>query len=637
MKCESASRTVLSIACVVFLLRCEIGGRTAEAGGAALPEQITRPLAEADVPVVLEQAIRNRDVLLVDRIAWLSTNLAAVKRAEAFLGTLRKGFQQKLMGYLKANPDKGNMSIEEFIQNPDDVLAIYVFASTMYRFHCMCARDSDRLRESVIPGLASSSVSRGQTSLERSKERKAQAKKFLAEKERYQGWLELLEGSRNSAVAARARTLRGVLVSDEMHRWAKEGRGLPSRLEAPEQHTDLAGNLFELDAVVETSPDSAEATRAKKIIDEKVQAYQKTHAPIPIGQDSSVTIPRGRRAVGRVTGSVASVLDNLKHDVKDVTAPAGVIVQPVCFNGTKNAFVNMLIDYEFTYSILATHEAPIGNHEVALALKVALPFGDELEEKRISTRVTIAAGRPPTPEEVYLSYILAKRELVSGLTVLRESLQCLSRMNPASNLDGAQALLRQAQQKQSQARKSIGHAELEIVALRSLTKCPDRQVSDAARRCIAAYGVFKKAKESEVKMPHLDMGKWFTESGRPSHEQDKAPSRASAPAEPAKRGKALLPPFTRPLNGRNEVRVRNPNDFTVWVGVRSGRSGRDFSVGANNVASVFLPDGKYDIFFVYSSKPDALFQGDSFTLARHGVEIRIVKVVGGNYDIRRVK
>jgi len=60
-------------------------------------------------------------------------------------------------------------------------------------------------------------------------------------------------------------------------------------------------------------------------------------------------------------------------------------------------------------------------------------------------------------------------------------------------------------------------------------------------------------------------------------------------------------------------------------------------VPANRVASVFVPDGTYDIYFIYLSAPDALFQGDGFTLRGNSVEIQIVKVVGGNYGIRRVK
>ncbi len=80
-----------------------------------------------------------------------------------------------------------------------------------------------------------------------------------------------------------------------------------------------------------------------------------------------------------------------------------------------------------------------------------------------------------------------------------------------------------------------------------------------------------------------------------------------------------------------------PTDFSVLAGIRAGNGGRDFEVPANGVASVFVPDGRYDIFFVYSDKPDALFQGDDFTLAGNGVEIQIIKVTGGNYSIRRVK
>lgn len=99
----------------------------------------------------------------------------------------------------------------------------------------------------------------------------------------------------------------------------------------------------------------------------------------------------------------------------------------------------------------------------------------------------------------------------------------------------------------------------------------------------------------------------------------------------------LLPVFESPLNGSNEVRVRNPNDFNVLVGLRYGNRGRDFEVPANGVSSIFIPNGKYEIYFIYSNKPDALFKGDDFSLNNNGIEIQIVKVVGGNYGIRQVK
>ena len=99
----------------------------------------------------------------------------------------------------------------------------------------------------------------------------------------------------------------------------------------------------------------------------------------------------------------------------------------------------------------------------------------------------------------------------------------------------------------------------------------------------------------------------------------------------------LMPPFDILLKGNNEVRVKNPNDFAVTVALRSGNRGKNFNVAADCVASVFMPNGKYQIFFVYSNKSGALFQGDDFKLNNNGVEIQIVKVVGGNYGIKRVK
>ena len=98
-----------------------------------------------------------------------------------------------------------------------------------------------------------------------------------------------------------------------------------------------------------------------------------------------------------------------------------------------------------------------------------------------------------------------------------------------------------------------------------------------------------------------------------------------------------LPAFTDELKGRNPVRIRNPNHFSVAAGIRSGHRGKDLDIPAKGVGTVYVPNGRYDIFFVYSDKPDALFQGDSFSLKHNGVEIQIVMIVDGNYGIRQVK
>jgi hypothetical protein len=106
---------------------------------------------------------------------------------------------------------------------------------------------------------------------------------------------------------------------------------------------------------------------------------------------------------------------------------------------------------------------------------------------------------------------------------------------------------------------------------------------------------------------------------------------------PAK-AKAALPPFNNTLDGTHEVRVLNPNTFLVNVGVRSGDSGKDFEVSANDGReSIFVPNGRYDIYFVYSDRPEDLYQGDSFNINGNGIQITITKVVNGNYGIRKVK
>ena len=113
------------------------------------------------------------------------------------------------------------------------------------------------------------------------------------------------------------------------------------------------------------------------------------------------------------------------------------------------------------------------------------------------------------------------------------------------------------------------------------------------------------------------------------------------------KAKRILPEYTKELQGNLPVRIRNPNEFAVAVGVRDRYEpmfgnfqrpgGKDLEVPANGVKTIYIPSGRYDIYFVYSNKPEALFQGDGIQLIMNGIEIQIVKVVNGNYSIRQVK
>jgi len=92
-----------------------------------------------------------------------------------------------------------------------------------------------------------------------------------------------------------------------------------------------------------------------------------------------------------------------------------------------------------------------------------------------------------------------------------------------------------------------------------------------------------------------------------------------------------LPPLKKELlTGRNELRVSNPNNFAVWVAVRSEGRGVDFLVFENGSETVNLPDGRYDISFVYTTRPDEIMPGGSVNLSGHSVELRTLKLAAGS-------
>ncbi len=92
-----------------------------------------------------------------------------------------------------------------------------------------------------------------------------------------------------------------------------------------------------------------------------------------------------------------------------------------------------------------------------------------------------------------------------------------------------------------------------------------------------------------------------------------------------------LPPLKKELlTGQNELRVSNPNNFAVWVAVRSEGRGVDFIVFESGSETVNLPDGRYDISFVYATQPDELLQGGSVNLSGHSVELRTIKHASGS-------
>lgn len=98
------------------------------------------------------------------------------------------------------------------------------------------------------------------------------------------------------------------------------------------------------------------------------------------------------------------------------------------------------------------------------------------------------------------------------------------------------------------------------------------------------------------------------------------------------------PKYSEKLRGHNSIlRIINSNDFDVRVGLRSGEKGMDFVARARSTRKKNIPEGYYDIFFMYSKVPYDIYQGDSFsTDANERVSITLEKVERGNYGIRKV-
>jgi len=125
------------------------------------------------------------------------------------------------------------------------------------------------------------------------------------------------------------------------------------------------------------------------------------------------------------------------------------------------------------------------------------------------------------------------------------------------------------------------------------------------------------------------------------NKQDRATNRNGAADPDYARGKITamgLPWFEKMLYGTQEVCVSNPTAFAVAVGIRSGNWGRDFVVPAKGNESVFVSAGHYDLYFVRTDMPNALFQGDSLTLSGNSKKIELFTGnAKGNYLFRQVQ
>lgn len=100
-----------------------------------------------------------------------------------------------------------------------------------------------------------------------------------------------------------------------------------------------------------------------------------------------------------------------------------------------------------------------------------------------------------------------------------------------------------------------------------------------------------------------------------------------------------------PPNHRYAIYIDNPNEYSVSVTIKNITGAGSPWTGMETTWNVpprakgytKVPDGRYEIYFIFSNQPKAKYQGDHFSISGNGVTIRLVRVSDGNYGIRQVK
>ncbi|MCC6145714.1 MAG: hypothetical protein IT368_18050 [Candidatus Hydrogenedentes bacterium] len=101
------------------------------------------------------------------------------------------------------------------------------------------------------------------------------------------------------------------------------------------------------------------------------------------------------------------------------------------------------------------------------------------------------------------------------------------------------------------------------------------------------------------------------ESRRDRQESRQDPNKPAGSYAP----KAALPDFTWSLRrGAYEIRINNPSNSRVEVGLRNGKGGRDAIVSAGGSHSFQVDRGTYQIYYIYSDDPYTRYGGQSLVL-----------------------
>lgn len=100
----------------------------------------------------------------------------------------------------------------------------------------------------------------------------------------------------------------------------------------------------------------------------------------------------------------------------------------------------------------------------------------------------------------------------------------------------------------------------------------------------------------------------------------------------------LFPVRNKLLKGSgSEISISNPNDFSVAVALMTDVSADYFLVTPQGSFGRPIPNGQYDIYFVYSTDPESLYQGDPITVRNQKMTLTLQPVSEGNYGMKKVK
>jgi hypothetical protein len=103
---------------------------------------------------------------------------------------------------------------------------------------------------------------------------------------------------------------------------------------------------------------------------------------------------------------------------------------------------------------------------------------------------------------------------------------------------------------------------------------------------------------------------------------------------------AMFPPYNEILTGSNKVIIDNSHiNSTIpalFIGLYSNGNAKIFYCTRGSTG-VDVPNGSYDIYFIYANELESLYKGDSFSLNNTDVKISLTAVEGGNFNIEKVE